>query len=504
MNARLDLPFPPMPLALTAPELVDFQRVRERAMQSLFESLESLCEGTLVVDRDSRIVWINDRYVKRFGFATPEDAIGKRVEEVIPNTLMGEVVRSGKPILLDILEAEPVPFVVTRLPLKDDAGEVIGAVGFALYDKLQPLQPLYGRLSRLQQELAQAQKKLAEERRAKYTFSNFVGISPATMELKRQGRRAARLDTTVLLLGETGTGKELIAHAIHSASDRADKPFVGVNVAAIPDTLLETEFFGAAPGAYTGVDKKGRIGKFELANGGTLFLDEVGDMPLNLQAKLLRALQEQEVEPVGSNRVIKVDARIIAATSVDLAKRVAEGRFRSDLYYRLNVLSVTVPPLRQRLDDLPVLCEHILENIAQRTGLPQRELDASALDLLRRCPWPGNIRELRNALEQATLLSDHLRLSAADFTNLSPATEPAAATASRADDDADAPLTPDDIPAYSEAVADFERRLIRQALAACAGKVPEAAQRLGLGRATLYKKIAALGIATGSTAAKAP
>ncbi|MCE1243565.1 MAG: sigma 54-interacting transcriptional regulator [Oryzomicrobium sp.] len=488
-----------MPLALTAPELVDFQRVRERAMQSLFESLENLCEGTIVVDRDSRIVWINDRYVKRFGFATPEDAIGKKVEEVIPNTLMGEVVRSGKPILLDILEAEPMPFVVTRLPLKDDAGEVIGAVGFALYDKLQPLQPLYGRLSRLQQELAQAQKKLAEERRAKYTFSNFVGISPAAMELKRQGRRAARLDTTVLLLGETGTGKELVAHAIHAASDRADKPFVGVNVAAIPDTLLETEFFGAAPGAYTGVDKKGRIGKFELAHGGTLFLDEIGDMPPTLQAKLLRALQEQEVEPVGSNRVIKVDVRIIAATSVDLAKRVADGRFRSDLYYRLNVLSLTVPPLRQRLEDLPMLSEHILENIAQRTGLPHRELDASAIELLRRSPWPGNIRELRNALEQATLLSDHLRLSAADFASLAPAAEPvpgAADTSGTA-----APLAPQDIPNYGEAIADFERQLIRQALAACAGKVPEAAQRLGLGRATLYKKIAALGIGTGGSAA---
>ena len=456
----------------------DYEDIRRRAMQSLFESFDSLCEGTIVVDGAARIVWINERYAQRFGLAHADEAIGREVEEIIPSSLMREVVRSGQPILLDILEVGSESFVVTRIPLKDDSGQVIGAVGFALYDQLQPLKPFYARLGRLQQELAQTRKRLAEERRAKYTFSNFVGTSPAAMEIKRQARRAATLESPVLLLGETGTGKELIAHAIHAASPRADRPFIGVNVAAIPESLLEAEFFGTTAGAYTGADRKGRLGKFQAADGGTLFLDEVGDMPLPLQAKLLRVLQEQEVEPLGSDRVIQVDVRIIAATSVDLAARVADGRFRADLFYRLNVLPLNLPPLRERLADIEALCEHILEDIARRTGLPQRELDADAIALFRRCAWSGNIRELRNVLEQVSMLSDEARLFAADFAHILTPTLP------------QAPAT---LPTRTldDALAEHERGLILDALAACAGKVPEAASRLGIGRATLYKKMAA-------------
>src|SRR5207253_3490780 len=279
--------------------------------------------------------------------------------------------------------------VVTRMPLQDSLGKVIGAIGFVLYDRLHYLKPLVAKFARLQMELAAAQRKLVENRRARYTLSSFVGTSPACLEVKRQARRAARQDTTVLLLGETGTGKEMLAHAIHAASDRARSPFIALNVAAIPDNLLEAEFFGAAPGAYTGADKKGRDGKFKIADGGTLFLDEIGDMPLALQAKLLRVLQDQEVEPIGSNRVFKVDVRIIAATSIDLKQMVQAGRFRSDLYYRLHVLPISVPPLRERMADLEALCECILERIAERTGLPQREVVPEAIAALSCHDWPG-------------------------------------------------------------------------------------------------------------------
>ncbi|HRP74409.1 MAG TPA: sigma 54-interacting transcriptional regulator, partial [Rhodocyclaceae bacterium] len=254
----------------------DYASIRTRAMQSLFESLDDLCEGTLVVDKSARIVWINERYAQRFGLASAAEAIGREVESVIPNSMMRDVVRSGQPILLDILEANNESFVVMRIPLKDDSGNVIGAVGFALFDNTQPLKTFYARLGRMQQELAQTRKRLAEERRTRYTFSNFIGSSPAAMEVKRQARRAARLDAPVLLLGETGTGKELLAQAIHASSHRSEKPFIAVNVAAIPESLLEAEFFGVAPGAFTGADRRGRQGKFQLANGGTLFLDEIG------------------------------------------------------------------------------------------------------------------------------------------------------------------------------------------------------------------------------------
>jgi transcriptional regulator with PAS, ATPase and Fis domain len=336
----------------------------------------------------------------------------------------------------------------------------------------------------LQQELARAQRELAGHRRAKYTFSSFVGASPACLEVKRKARRAAQLDTTVLIQGETGTGKELLAHAIHAVSARADRPFVGVNLAAVPETLLEAEFFGVAAGAYTGADRRGREGKLQLADGGTLFLDEVGDMPPTLQTKLLRVLQEQEFEPLGSNRVVKVDVRVIAATSRDLRRLVEEGRFRADLYYRLNVLRIEVPPLRERIEDLEALAEVMLERIAERTGIAPRELGADAVAILAAYAWPGNVRELRNVLEQVTMLSEDGRLTAASFADVLPAraVDPAGRAALA--------------PRLNDAVAEAERNAIRDALRRANGNKVAAARLLGISRATLYEKLAALGLDT--------
>ena len=468
--------------------LLDHEQIRRHSMQSLFESLDNLCEGTVVVDRDARIVWINERYAMRLGAISAADAVGRAIEEVIPNSLMRQVVSTGQPILLDLLETPDTTFVVTRIPLKDEQGAVIGAAGFALFDQVQSLKPLFAKLKGMQRELATAQKRLAEERRPKYTISNFIGSSPVCMEVKRQARRAAQLDATVLLLGETGTGKELLAHAIHGASARAGKAFVGVNVAAIPDNLLETEFFGVAPGAYTGADRRGREGKFQLADGGTLFLDEIGDMPLLLQSKLLRVLQEQEFEAVGSNRVMRIDVRIIAATGVDLQQQVDAGRFRADLFYRLNVLSIRVPPLRERVADLEALCEHILEQIEQRTGLAHRELMPEAIARLRQGAWRGNVRELRNVLEKAVMLSDKIQLTASDLDGIVPTGSRPAANISNYE------LPSGTIPNYAEELEAFERQLLSNALAAAHGRVEDAAKTLGLGRATLYRKVHALGL----------
>lgn len=478
-----------------------FQTLRRQAMQSLFDSLDRQCEGTVVVDKEARIVWINDRYAHRFGLTSAAQAIGREIEEVIPNSLMRQVVQTGEPILLDLLEADKQFFIVTRVPLKDEQGHTIGAVGFALYDQLQPLSPLFAKFLKMQDELARTRKSLQEARRTRYNLSNLIGISPANVELKRQALRAARLDSPVLLLGETGTGKELLAQAIHAASARAHRPFIGVNVAAIPENLLEAEFFGVAPGAYTGAERKGREGKFALAQGGTLFLDEIGDMPIGLQAKLLRVLQEQEFEPLGSNRVIKTDVRIIAATSRHLIELVTANQFRPDLFYRLNVLSIRLPPLRDRLEDLPVLCEHILSQLALNTGLLQRDLDAAALALLRAHQWPGNIRELRNVLEKTVMVADHPHLGAADLVEAAPELAPLKvsklAPIALADVAPIATVASAFVPmAHAQAMADFERDFIRQTLAACDGKVGEAAKRLELGRATLYKKMAALGLSS--------
>ena len=449
--------------------LKDPAAVRKIAKKSLFEGLDQMCEGAIIVDREARIIWISDKYAARLKLASPAEAIGRVVEDVIPNSLMREVVRTGEPIMLDIMQFGDASFVVMRVPIKDERGRVIGAAGFMLYDRLQNLQPLVSKFQRLETELADIQKSLAEERRVKYTFSSFIGSSPAAMDAKRHARRAAQVDTTVLLLGETGTGKEVLAQAIHSASPRAHGPFIGINVAAIPDPVLESEFFG------TGA----REGKFMLAHGGTLFLDEIGDMPLAAQAKLLRVLQEKEVEPLGSSRVAKVDVRVVAASSVDLRQMVSMGRFRSDLYYRLSVLPIELPPLRERIGDLELLCDHMLEEIAQRVGRPQREITPTALAVLSAYAWPGNIRELRNVLEQVTLNSDNPRLSAEEFSLALPTR-----SASRSGNRPTLKL--------ADIVADAERTAIRSALAAAEGKKILAAELLGISRATLYQKLSVL------------
>jgi transcriptional regulator with PAS, ATPase and Fis domain len=454
------------------------------AARSMFDLFASMSQGMMLVDRSGRVVWINDGY-KQFlpalGFERAEDFVGKPVQEVVPNTLMRHVLETGKPILIDLLTNKAGTFVVSRIPLRDEANAVIGVLGMVLFDHPETtLQPLIAKFARLQKDLDDARRQLAEQRRPKYTLASFVGSSPAALEVKRQARRAAQSDSTVLLLGETGTGKELLAHAIHAGSRRADKPFIGVNLAAVPETLLEAEFFGVAPGAYTGAERKGREGKFKLADGGTLFLDEIGDTPLALQAKLLRALQEQEVEPLGSNRMLKIDVRVIAATSRDLGALVADGRFREDLYYRLNVLPIRLPALRERLSDLELLTESLLESIAARSGMPQREIAPSALALLAAQNWRGNVRELRNVLEQAAMLSDRARLAAEDFAGILPEPQKERAAAPRA-------LRP-----LPQMIAELERNSIRSALAATGGNKVSAARLLGISRATLYEKLATM------------
>jgi transcriptional regulator with PAS, ATPase and Fis domain len=462
------------------------EALRALAMRSLFERLEALCEGAVAVDLDAKVVWINEKYARRVGLESAQQARGRPIEEVIPNSRMREVVQSGQPIALDIMELAGQHCVVTRVPMNDERGALVGAVGFVLYDRVEGLKPMLDKVAQLQARLSAAERELSESRRARYSLASFLGVSAAASEVKRLARRAAQLDTTVLLAGETGTGKELLAHAIHHLSPRAGKAFVSINAAAIPEALLEAELFGAAAGAYTGADRRGRDGKFRLADGGTLFLDEVGDMQLSLQAKLLRVLQEQEIEPLGANRLIRIDVRVIAATSLDLAARVADGRFRADLYYRLNVLELAVPPLRERLEDLPVLTERILDDIGIRIGQPL-ELDEGALRVLSRHAWPGNVRELRNVLERAVMMSDSPRLGAEQLARALPPDVASHVVAS------DAPA--DEALSLRRAIEAAERRAIVAALAATHGNKLAAAQVLGISRAALYQKLSALGLA---------
>ncbi|MBI5710659.1 MAG: sigma-54-dependent Fis family transcriptional regulator [Candidatus Eisenbacteria bacterium] len=330
-----------------------------------------------------------------------------------------------------------------------------------------------------------------------------VGESGAIASLKQQIRKVGPTGATVLVSGESGTGKELVARALHDASPRAGRAFVKVNCAAIPEEMIETELFGCVRGAYTGADRS-RDGKFLLADGGTLFLDEIGDMSLRVQAKVLRALQEGEIERVGDSRVHAVDVRVIAATNKDLPAEVAAGRFREDLFFRLNVIPLAVPPLRERPEDIPKLANHFLQLYAAENDLPAKELSPGALGLIRELSWRGNVRELRNVIERLAILSDGPVIREDDLRVLAPVSAAALPPGPSAPGPAEEPAREgwpmpslDEIRAAGGLVharREFERRCITACLDRTGGNVSQAASWLMIERSNLHKKMQAYGL----------
>ncbi|HLV23027.1 MAG TPA: sigma-54 dependent transcriptional regulator [Polyangiaceae bacterium] len=313
-------------------------------------------------------------------------------------------------------------------------------------------------------------------------FAELLGESAPMLKLRDQVARAARSQASVLLTGERGTGKELVARAIHRASPRASGPLEKLNCAAVPAELIESELFGHEAGAFTGATKQ-RRGKFERAHGGTLFLDEVGDMPLGMQAKLLRVLQEREIERVGGNETLKVDVRVVAATNKDLTAATAGGQFRADLFDRLNVLPLELPPLRARRDDIPLLARHFLALLAKLNDRPGVELTAEAIEALTRHSYPGNVRELRNLIERLVILSPDEHISAND---VSSALGPAASSPT-------AGLYRPGVP-FRVLTEEAERTILEEAIQHHGGQMAATARALGLERSHLYKKSRALGL----------
>ncbi len=441
-----------------------------------------MSEGSLMVDRTGRITWINDKYRRLLGVPESEEVVGRPIAEIIPQSRLPEVAATGRPMLLDIMRFGEQHFVVCRLPLKDEAGEVCGAIGFVFFDRLDYLKPLIAKFARLERELESKSAELARARRARYSLSSFIGGSKAVRDLKTRARRIAQRDGAVLILGETGVGKELLAQGIHQASARSEGPFVAVNVAAVPEQLMEAEFFGVAPGAFTGADRRPRLGKFEIAAGGTLFLDEIGDMPAPIQAKFLRVLQEGEIEALGSNEVKHIDVRVIAATSVDLEARVREGSFRADLYYRLAVLPLHVPALRDRPEDIEPIAERILDDLPREEGLGAWILTEAAYRDLQRQPWTGNVRELRNVLERATVEAEREVIDVETIRRALPAGQ------SEAEAGAGEPRN------LADTLRDAERSALLEALARCQGNKDAAARDLGISRSSFYAKLKGFGL----------
>ncbi|MDZ4322419.1 MAG: sigma-54 dependent transcriptional regulator [Phenylobacterium sp.] len=351
--------------------------------------------------------------------------------------------------------------------------------------------------------------RLKKHKTGRFTFADMVGSSAPMTLVKRMGERAAKSTIPILITGESGVGKEVIARALHGASDRAGKPFVAVNCGALPENLVESILFGHEKGSFTGATDK-HLGKFQEANGGTLFLDEVGELPLDMQVKLLRALQESEIDPVGSKRSVKVDVRIVSATNRDLSLAVAEGRFREDLFYRLNVFPIEAPALRERKDDIPALVEHFIRRFNVEEGKKVVGCAPETLQHLLTHDWPGNVRQLENAVYRAIVLSDSPYLQPFDFPAISgvvappPEAEPAPLAAAPISPQAarelmaelpkDAPVRILDERGHLRTLEDIERDLIQLAIEIYAGHMSEVARRLGIGRSTLYRKVREQGL----------
>ena len=377
-------------------------------------------------------------------------------------------------------------------------GEVLGAIGYVSRRAIEPHEfevlgifaeqaamaiknaYLYRQRERYKERLEVENAYLQDELRLDLGFDQIVGNSPAMRSVLRKVRQVASVETTVLLTGETGTGKELIARGIHEGSARKDRAMIKVNCGAIPQGVVESELFGHEKGAFTGAIQK-RIGRFELADKGTLFMDEVGELPLDTQVKLLRVLQEREFERVGSTAAIKVDVRLIAATNRDLDREVKEGRYRPDLFYRLNVFPIRIPPLRERPGDIPLLVDHFLAQFQRKLGKPLKSVTKASLEQMQRYSWPGNIRELQNVLERACVLARGPEVELASALRPSPV----GSTSSTADT------------AAVPTLADHERAQIRRALAAVSGRVHGpggAADLLGINPSTLRSRMQKLGI----------
>jgi len=346
--------------------------------------------------------------------------------------------------------------------------------------------------------------RLKKHASGRTTFDDLIGTSPAMLMVKRLGERAARSSIPILITGESGVGKEVIARAVHGSSERAGKPFVAVNCGAIPENLVESILFGHEKGSFTGASDK-HLGKFQEANGGTLFLDEVGELPLDVQVKLLRALQESEIDPIGAKRAIKVDVRIVSATNRDLSQAVKEGRFREDLYYRLNVFPVEAPALRERKEDIPALVDCFVRRFNVEEGKSVVGVSAETLACLSAFDWPGNVRQLENAVYRAIVLADAPYLQPHDFPAISgvaapppeyvPQAAPSAVASAPGDAPAvDSPVRILDARGHLRTLEEIERDLIQLAIEVYAGHMSEVARRLGIGRSTLYRKVREQGL----------
>jgi transcriptional regulator with PAS, ATPase and Fis domain len=434
--------------------------------------------GACVTDAKGFITHFNRPYGEFLG-VDPAKQIGKHVTEVVENSRMHIVAQTGKPEINVSHEIKGQNMVVQRIPIFKDS-ELIGVFGHVIFKDVRDVSRLAQRLSLLESKVQYYEEELNTLRSTRYTMDSIKGPSPALKALKKEALRAASNQLPVLISGESGTGKELFAQGIHQASPRRLRPFVRLNCAAIPRDLFESELFGYAKGAFTGAHSQGKPGKFELANGGTIFLDEIGELPLAMQPKLLRVLEEKEFERIGGTKIIKTDFKLIAASNRNLEELMAEGRFRQDLYYRLNVIPIRIPPLRVRTQDIVPIARHLLDKINEETNL-QYSLSPQAEKVLESHDWPGNVRELSNVLERALSGLEGYVIGADDLAIYLRKAAPKIMRGQDLD--------------LKKRLGQAEKEAIQEALALSGNNKSQAANRLGIHRTHLYKKMQKHGLA---------
>ena len=439
------------------------------------EFIDNHFTGILAIDNTAKIFFCNSFFLRALNLDS-KDVIGKHVCDIIPNCKLYDTIVQGNSNRGEILKLNNKKFVICRYPIIIDK-KVAGAV-------LKTIFPDMMICREVNRKLTKNDETFREDNGNLHRCMDIIGESEQMLFVKKLARKSARSYSNLLITGESGTGKGIIAEAIHSRSVRRDRPFVKVNCAAIPENLLESELFGYTEGAFTGARRQGKPGKFEMAIGGTIFLDEIGDMPICMQAKLLQVIQDKKVERIGGTKSIDLDVRIICATNRDLKKLVKEKKFREDLYYRLKVLKIKMPPLRERVEDIPLYVQGLLKKINKKIGSDAIGLTQESIKILQRYHWPGNVRQLENLLEQAVNYSDEAII---DITKLP-------INLWENDDELciDTEKNNKNIKEQknlNNIINKTEKEMIVDAIDKCNGNKSKAARMLNIHRSALYKKI---------------
>ncbi|SMQ65276.1 Transcriptional regulator containing PAS, AAA-type ATPase, and DNA-binding Fis domains [Bacillus sp. OV166] len=455
-----------MSLLQTSQELKTVKTLK----RTLETALDHAYDGIVMTDEKKNIQMVSPPLLELFNLQL-EAVLYHPVAKVLPELQLDNVYQSETAEVSEFLEINGIKYIVHRIPIQEN-GRIIGAIGKVVFRQLNEVSELFKKLQKAENKASFYHQQFQKSESARFTWDHLLTVDPYMDKLKKSAAKAAKGRSTILIRGESGTGKELFAQAIHNSSARNTGKFIVVNCAAIPEDLLESEFFGYDEGAFTGARQKGKLGKFDLANGGTLFLDEVGDMSLSLQAKLLRVLQEREFYRVGGTVRIQVDVRIIAATNRNLEEMVQEGLFREDLYYRLNVISLNVPPLRNRLYDTNHLIGRFMIELNQILGTSITGIEDRARGAMLDYAWPGNVRELRNVMERAMTFAENGKIRLEDLPDY------LVKQVSVVEPSLNVSL-----------VENAELEAIKKALVQVQGNKVKAARLLGISRSGLYEKI---------------